>query len=117
MRLTSGALIMTLGISASCGPSPRGAESSAESANAARDTMETPSRPVADVQRDHERELLAIPGVVGIGTGECEGAPCIRVMVDRLTSANRARIPVRLEGYRVEVEDTGEIRARDTLPG
>jgi hypothetical protein len=101
-------------ILAACGPAPRG---SAEHTNTAGDTMQSPTRPIADVQRDHERELLAIPGVVGIGIGECSGAPCIRVMADGLTSENRARIPSRIEGYRVEVDDTGEIRARDTTSG
>jgi hypothetical protein len=38
-------------------------------------------------------------------------------MADGLTSENRARIPSRIEGYRVEVDDTGEIRARDTTSG
>lgn len=97
-----------------CSPAPRG---SAERTNFVGDTVTSPTRPIADVQRDHERELLAIPGVVGLGIGACGGVPCIRVMADGLTSENRARIPSRLEGYRVEVDDTGAIRARDTTAG
>ncbi|HET6681097.1 MAG TPA: hypothetical protein VFG84_07835 [Gemmatimonadaceae bacterium] len=117
MRPSPGILIIAACIVAACGPPSHGAAERTDSANAARDTMQSPTRPIADVQRDHERELLAIPGVVGIGIGECGGSPCLRVMADGLTRENRARIPSRIEGYRVEVDDTGEIRARDTTPG
>jgi hypothetical protein len=70
-----------------------------------------PVRPIADVQRDHTAELLAVPGVVGIYEGALpDGTPCIRVMVQSRGAATEARIPKSLEGYRVEVEVTGVIR-------
>jgi hypothetical protein len=70
-----------------------------------------PSRSIEEVQRDHTAELMSVPGVVGVYQGATEdGTPCIRVMVKERTSVTEARIPRALEGYRVEIEVTGEIR-------
>lgn len=70
-----------------------------------------PTRPIADVQRDHTSELMAVPGVVGIYEGALpDGTPCIRVMVQARTTEIDTRLPKSLEGYRVEVEVTGVIR-------
>lgn len=70
----------------------------------------TPTRPIEEVFADHHDEIMDIPGVVGTGIGECAGRPCIRVFVAQKTPAVTARIPDRLEGHPVEVEETGEFR-------
>lgn len=54
--------------------------------------------------------VIDLPGVVGVGVGECDGAPCLRVFVDRLTAELEARIPAEVEGVPVEIDETGEIR-------
>ena len=70
-----------------------------------------PTRPIADVQRDHTDELMSVPGVVGVYEGALDdGTPCLRVMVKERTPETDRRIPRMLEGYRVEVEVSGVIR-------
>jgi hypothetical protein len=71
-----------------------------------------PSRDINEVLRDHDRELMKIPGVVGIYVGLAEDGitPCLRVMVDRKTPELEKKIPKSLEGYRVLVDETGTIR-------
>ena len=69
-------------------------------------------RDINDVLRDHDDELLAIPGVAGVYVGllEDEKTLCLKVMVERKTPELTAKIPQTLEGYRVVVEETGVIR-------
>jgi hypothetical protein len=69
-------------------------------------------RDINAVLRDHDDELLAIPGVVGVYVGLLKDAKtsCLKVMVDRKTSELKRRIPKTLEGYAVVVEETGVIR-------
>jgi len=72
-------------------------------------------RSIETVQEAHTPALMAIEGVVGTYVGVTDGgAPCIRVMVVRKTAALAARIPKQLEGYPVELIESGEIRP---LPG
>jgi hypothetical protein len=66
--------------------------------------------PVARVLEEHAQELMALPGVVGVGVGERNGSPCLRVFVVRRTP-DVAAVPPELGGYPVEVEETGEFRA------
>jgi hypothetical protein len=70
-----------------------------------------PKRDINDVLRAHDKELLAIPGVVGVYVGvlDDEKTPCLRVMLAQ-KSAETERIPKTIEGYPVLVEVTGEIR-------
>lgn len=64
----------------------------------------------------HGDELLAVPGVQGAGRGECDGRPCIRVLVLERTPELRESVTAILEGYPVEIVETGEIQALDTSP-
>jgi hypothetical protein len=74
----------------------------------------SPKRDINAVLAAHDKELLAIPGVVGVyvGTLEDRHAPCLKVMVAHKTDSQRA-IPRTIEGYPVVIEVTGEIRALD----
>jgi hypothetical protein len=63
-----------------------------------------------EVQEEHQKRLLAIPGVVGMGQGLSDGKPCFRVYVDKLTPELSARIPTTIERYPVVVIQTGPIR-------
>jgi hypothetical protein len=64
-----------------------------------------------EVQEEHQKRLLAIPGVLGIGQGISQGKPCFRIYVDKLTPDLSAKIPTVIEGYPVVVLQTGEIKA------
>ncbi len=67
-------------------------------------------RPIDDVLADHDQEILAIPGITMIYVGATrEGDPCIKVGVVTATPEVEERIPKELEGWPVEVEETGEI--------
>lgn len=71
-----------------------------------------PDRPIAEVMSDHRDTLMGIEGVTGIGEGLCDEQPCIRVFVVRRTPEIEEEIPDRLEGYVVDVVETGRIDAR-----
>ncbi len=68
-------------------------------------------RDINQVKEAHTRELMAIPGVVGVYIGELDNHdPCIGVMVAKKTPELVKKIPKNLEGYPVRIDETGEIR-------
>jgi len=71
-----------------------------------------PLRDINAVLADHDDELLAIPGVVGVYVGllSDEKTPCLKVMLVRKDARLKHRIPAALEGHPVVIEVTGEIR-------
>ena len=75
--------------------------------------MKTPpaAKLIEAVLREQTERLLAMPGVVGTALGLCGGTPCIKVYVEAGASEAAREIPATLEGYPVQVERTGEIRA------
>ncbi len=75
-----------------------------------------PTREIAEVLDAHRDSLMAIPGVVGTGVGKCEDELCIAVMVARKSPELAERIPATLEGYKVDVRETGEFQARPDTP-
>jgi len=70
------------------------------------------SRDINEVLRAHDRELLAINGVVGVYVGVLEDGktPCLKVMVVAKTAELERAIPKTLDGYPVIIEVTGEIK-------
>ncbi len=64
------------------------------------------------VLRDHDKELLAIPGVVGVYVGLLpdDKTACLKVMVVKETEDLKKRIPKSIEGYPVLIEESGVIR-------
>ena len=64
------------------------------------------------VLKDHDKELLAIPGVVGVYVGLLpdDKTPCLKVMVVKETEDLKRRIPKSIEGYPVLIEESGIIR-------
>jgi hypothetical protein len=64
------------------------------------------------VLKEHEKELLTIPGVVGVYVGLLpdDKTPCLKVMVVKETEDLRRRIPKSIEGYPVLIEESGVIR-------
>lgn len=59
----------------------------------------------------HSHGLMALPAVVGIAEGRYNEAPCVLVLVVELTDELRAALPSELEGYKVVVSESGEIKA------
>jgi hypothetical protein len=49
--------------------------------------------------------------VVGTAIGQQRGKPCILVLVAHRTKEIAARIPGKVDGYPVVVEETGSLRA------
>ena len=74
-----------------------------------KNTMTT--RTIEEVLKKHTKELMSIPGVVGTAQGLCNSKPCIIVLIDKKTKELDDKVPAVLEGYKVEVEESGEIRA------
>ena len=70
-----------------------------------------PPKSIAQVLDEHVDQLMSVPGVSGVGIGDCHGTPCIKVFVVRATPSVTRQIPARLEGYEVAIEETGEFKA------
>ncbi len=68
---------------------------------------------IAVVKERHEAWLLSLPGVIGVGIGDCDGRPCIIVYAVEHTPELAQQIPRQLEGFAVTLEVSGPI---DILP-
>jgi len=66
---------------------------------------------IVQVLNEHAGQLMSIPGVSGVGIGDCRGSPCIKIFVIKATPSIARQIPERLDGYEVAIEETGEFRA------
>ncbi len=75
--------------------------------------QEMTSKTIEQVLKEHTNEWMALPGVVGTGIGECAGEPCIRVFVVEKTNELMSKFPARLQGYVVDVQESGRFRALD----
>ena len=64
------------------------------------------------VLKEHEKELLAIPGVVGVYVGllSDDRTLCMKVMVTKETDELKMRIPKSIEGHSVLIEESGVIQ-------
>lgn len=69
-------------------------------------------RDINEVLRSHDRELLAVPGVVGVYVGLLEDGktPCLKVLVAQKSAETERAIPKSLERYPVIIEVTGQIK-------
>lgn len=72
------------------------------------------TREINAVLASHDKELLAIPDVVGVYVGAIgnERQLCLKVMLARANPESERKIPRMIEGYPVVTEVTGEIDAR-----
>ena len=64
------------------------------------------------VLREHEKELLAIPSVVGVYVGLLpdDKTLCLKVMVTQKTEELKKMIPKSIDGHQVLIEESGTIR-------
>ena len=71
-----------------------------------------PQRDINAVLADHDQQLLAIPGVVGVYVGLLadQRTLCLKVMLARNDAALKQAIPRTIEGHPVITEVTGEIK-------
>jgi hypothetical protein len=83
--------------------------------NMAQTSSPSPKRDINAVLAAHDKELLAIPGVVGVYVGVLDDGrtPCLKVMLAEKNHETKRKIPQTLDGYPVITEVTGEIRALD----
>ena len=70
-----------------------------------------PTRDINLVLRDHQGEVMTIPGVVGVYVGVLPdgSTPCLKVMAAKLSAELTSRIPKHFEGYTVVIEETEPI--------
>jgi hypothetical protein len=80
--------------------------------NMAQNSSASLKRDINAVLAAHDKELLAIPDVVGVYVGVLEDGrtACLKVMLARKNPETERKIPNLLEGYPVVVELTREIR-------
>ena len=67
---------------------------------------------IRQVLARHTDRLLAIPGVAGVARGEVNGRPAIQVLVVKATAELLRRLPATLDGYPVQVVESGTIEAQ-----
>ena len=67
-------------------------------------------KPIEEVLKENTPHLMSISGVVGTAIGECNGNPCIKVLVEKKTLILQQQIPSMLETWQVEIVETGEIK-------
>ena len=72
----------------------------------------SPKRDISAVLATHDKELLALPAVVGVyvGTLEHDQTRCLKVMLSKEDPETKRKIPHSIEGYPVRVEVSGTIR-------
>ncbi|HXV85098.1 MAG TPA: hypothetical protein VD793_00285 [Gemmatimonadales bacterium] len=69
--------------------------------------------PIEEAQARLTPQVMRLPGVTGIGIGRCGKKPCLKVYVVARTDALAAQIPRTYEGYVVDLQVSGELRALD----
>jgi hypothetical protein len=73
----------------------------------------TRRRSIDEVLAHHVNELMQVGGVAGTGQSWLDDAPCIVVMVEQDSDEVRSKLPEAIEGYRVQIVQTGQISALD----
>lgn len=68
--------------------------------------------PIGKAQRQVNRKVLGMKGVVGTAQGLSRGRPCIKVYLEKDDPRLRAKLPRKAGGVPVEVEVTGRMRRR-----
>lgn len=70
---------------------------------------------IEQIRQSHENDLMELPNVVGVGIGEKNGRPVVKVFVTHKVELSSLRpkeiIPKRLGQYDVDVEEMGIVMA------
>ncbi|NWF62646.1 MAG: hypothetical protein HXY43_26300 [Fischerella sp.] len=68
------------------------------------------------VKQKHEDQLMGLPNVTGVGIGEKEGKPVIKVFVERKVPESELQpqeiVPKSIEGCETDVEEIGIVTAQ-----
>lgn len=70
-----------------------------------------PSKNIETVLEKHTDRIMEVPGVIGVAQGIRDDKPCILILATALTPEIQQEIPADLEGFKVDIQITGEIRA------
>ena len=71
---------------------------------------------IDEALRAHEGDLMNLPGVQGVGIGERGGKQIIKVFINTKTPKTSHivdQFPAELEGYAVDIEETGVFTPQD----
>ncbi len=69
---------------------------------------------IKQIQARHEKELMKLPAVLGVGIGSDHGRYVFQVLVDK-TARKKPRLPAEIEGVPVKVFLTGPIVAQPAI--
>ncbi len=72
-----------------------------------------PDSTIIGAQEELTKTVMALPGVTGTAVGLCGGTVCIKVYLTRPDQTVMEQIPETFGGFKVDVEVSGEIRARE----
>jgi hypothetical protein len=72
--------------------------------------VEGPSDDIVAVKERHEARLLSLPGVVGVGIGDCGAEACIKIYMSQRTPDSERRIPKALDGFKTDIRVSGPIQ-------
>ena len=75
-----------------------------------------PDKSIIDVLNENTESLMSISGVVGTAQGLNNGEPCVKVFVIELTDEMKMKLPKKLDGYNVIIEETGEFKSLSINP-
>ena len=68
---------------------------------------------IQEVKKQHEAQLLGLPGVVSVGIGlDHKGQAAIIIGLDGSNPEVEAQLPDNLEGYTVVLKDVGPVKAQ-----
>jgi hypothetical protein len=82
------------------------------STHMARSDSPPSARDINSVLAAHDKQLLAMPNVVGVYVGVLRDGktPCLKVMLAKASAETQAAIPHTIDGFAVVVEVTGPIK-------
>lgn len=86
---------------------------SREQAEIGQEDPSMPNKSFEEILQEYTDSLMTMSGVVGTAQGLCDGEPCIRVFVIKKSDELMGQIPPMIEGYPVDVQETGEFRKLD----
>ena len=72
-----------------------------------------PDSAIIAAQEELTKTVMALPGVTGTAVGLCDDTVCIKVYLTRPDETVMEQIPETFRGFKVDVEVSGEIRARE----
>ena len=67
---------------------------------------------IESVLQENTDRLMSLSGVVGVAQGLCKGKPCIKVLITKTCDITN-KFPIKIDGYRVMVQEVGKFRSVD----